>query len=254
MPKPTCQTSLPIHRGYIEGYYGQLLGWQERAGLIDHLAALSCDAYLYAPKEDIYHRWQWRTPYPPEFLASFHELAEHAKSAGIHLLAGIAPGLDFDFTRPDSDTNALFAKAAQLLAAGADAIVLMFDDISDDITALKRLACLKGYVMPGWPMICKPVLAVLSCWYRASLFRRDTRRSSAYGTALDRHLSADISVLLCGKTIIAKQVNLHGQAGQIGNMLARPVVIWDIYIAMIIARAACFLPPMTAGTKPIPSC
>ena len=49
----------------------------------------------------------------------------------------------------------------------------------------------------------------------------------AYGTALDRHLSADISVLLCGKTIIAKEVNLHGQAGQIGNMLARPVVIWD---------------------------
>ncbi len=32
-----AKTTPPVHRGYIEGYYGQLLGWQERAGLIDHL-------------------------------------------------------------------------------------------------------------------------------------------------------------------------------------------------------------------------
>ena len=227
MPEPTCQTSLPIHRGYIEGYYGQLLGWEERAGLIDHLARLSFDSYLYAPKEDIYHRWQWRTGYPSEFMASFHRFSNHAKSAGIHLLAGIAPGLDFDFQTPEADTNALFAKAAQLRAAGADAIVLMFDDISDDLTALTEAGLSEGVcharlandlqIRLGCPVLLVPRL------YSDEI----SGDHLAYGTALNRHLSADISVLLCGETIVAKEVNLHGQAGQIGNMLARPIVIWD---------------------------
>ncbi len=95
-------------------------------------------------------------PIRQNFWPSFHELAEHAKSAGIHLLAGIAPGLDFDFTHPDNDKNALFAKAGQLVRAGADAIVLMFDDISDDISALAKAGLSEGDAMPASP-ICRPI-------------------------------------------------------------------------------------------------
>ncbi len=217
----------PIHRGYIEGYYGQLLSWEERAGLIDHLAALSFDSYLYAPKEDIYHRWQWRTDYPPKFMAEFSRFTHTAKQSGICVLAGIAPGLDFDFQTPEADTNALFAKAAQLVTAGADAIVLMFDDILDDVSALTEAGLSEGVCHArlasdlqthlGCPVLLVPRL------YSDEI----SGDHLAYGTALNQHLSADIPVLLCGETIVAKEVNLHGRAGRIGNMLARPIVIWD---------------------------
>ena len=226
-PRHLAKNTLPVHRGYIEGYYGQLLGWQERAGLIDHLAALSCDAYLYAPKEDIYHRWQWRTPYPPEFLASFHELAEHAKSAGIHLLAGIAPGLDFDFTRPDSDTNALFVKAGQLVRAGAEAIVLMFDDISDDISALVKAGLSEGECHAR---LANDLQTYLGCSVMLvpRLYADEISGDhAAYATALDNYLDPEIPVLLCGETIVAKEVNLQGKAGIMGNCLSHPRLIWD---------------------------
>ena len=128
-----------IHRGYIEGYYGRLLNWQDRSFLLARLSALQCDAYLYAPKEDIYHRRQWRTPYKADFIAHFSAFTAQAKEGGIRVLAGIAPGLDFNFPSPNADKVALFAKADALIKAGADAIVLMFDDISDDFSCLEKL-------------------------------------------------------------------------------------------------------------------
>lgn len=227
MPEPVRQTSLPIHRGYIEGYYGQLLGWQERAGLIDHLAALSFDSYLYAPKEDIHHRWQWRTPYPPEFLAHFREFAEHASAAGIYLMAGIAPGLNFDFIHPDSDTNALFAKAGQLVTAGADAIVLMFDDISDDISVLAEAGLSEGECHAR---LASDLQAHLGCSVLLvpRLYSDEISGDhTAYADALNRTLNPDIAVMICGETIVAKEVNLQGKAGILGNRLSHPRLIWD---------------------------
>ena len=58
-------------RGYIEGYYGHLFGWQDRHRIIAKLAALGMNAYLYAPKEDPCHRVNWRDPWPEEWISGF---------------------------------------------------------------------------------------------------------------------------------------------------------------------------------------
>ena len=52
-----------IHRGYIEGYYGKLLSFEDRHKLLACLQGLSMDSYLYAPKDDLCHRFDWRRPY-----------------------------------------------------------------------------------------------------------------------------------------------------------------------------------------------
>src|SRR5689334_19657516 len=106
--------------GYIEGYYGRLFGWEERASLIDHIAAqrfpaapgrrgkadagsaksarfVKGGAYLYAPKEDALHRQHWRTRYPAEWRNRFAKLAAHAAGRGVDLVPGMAPGLSFDY-------------------------------------------------------------------------------------------------------------------------------------------------------------
>ena len=38
--------------GYIEGYYGKLLEWQDRDRLLDGLEAVGMTSYFYAPKDD----------------------------------------------------------------------------------------------------------------------------------------------------------------------------------------------------------
>ena len=51
--------------GYIEGYYGKELSFKEREGLMHSLADLEMTHYFYCPKEDPYHRMQWKEDYDP---------------------------------------------------------------------------------------------------------------------------------------------------------------------------------------------
>jgi len=126
--------------GYAEGYYGRLLSWHERASLLDTLNETGGNFYLYAPKDDDYHRLNWRTPYPDVWREEFRAFTAKAKTGDtcIDIAAGLSPGIDFDFSHMDDgpdggpDYQALCHKAIQLLSDGASAIVLMFDDIDAD--------------------------------------------------------------------------------------------------------------------------
>jgi len=120
--------------GYAEGYYGRLLSWAERGRILETLNTLSLNTYYYAPKEDPYHRLHWRTPYATAWLAEFRQFCKSANQRGIRVVAGVAPGLDFDFSDlpQGEDFQLLLAKAQGLLEEGADVISLLMDDIDAD--------------------------------------------------------------------------------------------------------------------------
>ena len=58
-------------KGYIEGYYGKLLTWNERIELLDVLYKNNMNFYFYCPKEDINHRFKWKEQYNIEWLKNF---------------------------------------------------------------------------------------------------------------------------------------------------------------------------------------
>jgi hyaluronoglucosaminidase len=76
--------------GYIEGYFGRTLTWPQRRGIIDQLARLGMNRYLYAPKEDPYHRVRWKESYPADWHDELSNLASHAARQGVTLVP--APG------------------------------------------------------------------------------------------------------------------------------------------------------------------
>ena len=126
------KTALPpaLH-GYIEGYYGRLLDWDDRARLLHRLSSLGLNAYLYAPKEDDCHRFEWRRPWDKDWLASFRRFCKEARQHDVCVLGGIAPGLDYDAYNDAEEFGRLLTKAQQLQDAGVHAVVLMFDDIDE---------------------------------------------------------------------------------------------------------------------------
>ena len=83
--------------GYIEGYYGRLLSWKYRKLIIKSLSKNKMNTYFYAPKEDICHRLCWRKNYSKKWHLNFKNFIQFSKLNGIKVIAGIAPGLDFDF-------------------------------------------------------------------------------------------------------------------------------------------------------------
>ena len=126
------QTALPLNlRGYIEGYYGKLLDWDDRARIIEQIATLGMNAYFYAPKEDRCHRFDWRRPWDTDWIAAFSRFCEKAHRHNVCLLGGIAPGLDYDAHDDAAEFARLLTKAQQLRDSGAHAVVLMFDDIDE---------------------------------------------------------------------------------------------------------------------------
>jgi len=126
--------------GYAEGYYGRLLSWDERIEIVQTLHAQQMNAWLYAPKEDPCHRLNWREPWGNEWISSFGRFCLESQKKGVHVIAGIAPGLDFNFSAlsftdevsASGDYLILLDKARQLIAAGANSIGLLMDDIDPD--------------------------------------------------------------------------------------------------------------------------
>ena len=54
-------------RGVIEGFYGFPWSFEDRASMIRDMSEYKMNIYMYAPKDDPYHRDQWREPYPSGF-------------------------------------------------------------------------------------------------------------------------------------------------------------------------------------------
>lgn len=121
-------------RGYAEGFYGRLLSWSERLQILDCLVDHGLNTYYYAPKEDACHRLHWRKPYSASWRKHFRCFCTQARDRKITVIAGVAPGIDFDFRHlsDGADFQSLVEKCVQLLSDGASAISLLLDDIDAD--------------------------------------------------------------------------------------------------------------------------
>ena len=243
----------PSHHGYIEGYYGRLLSWQDRHRLIDHLAHLEMTAYFYAPKEDPYHRFQWRQAYGDDWRQSFRAFTAYAKDKGIRVIAGIAPGLDFDFSSLSNHLNdggggdgddytLLLNKAQQLLADGADEIGLLMDDIDPgfpghagefhhDGEAHTALANALG----------RDLDAPLSLTPR--VYADNIEDDGLYLPHLAQHLDQAIKVFTCGHHIVAADTALLDTNIVKAGISEDRLIIWDNLYAHDYCPRRLFLGP-----------
>lgn len=89
------------------------------------LAGWGMRDFVYAPKDDVKHRAEWRVPYTDEELGGF---AAFASSSPLRLGFGISPGLSID-PASDDDVLALLIKCDQVVDAGAGLVALCLDDI-----------------------------------------------------------------------------------------------------------------------------
>ena len=115
-------------RGVVEGFYGPPWEPAARREAISFLADRGMNAYVYAPKDDVWHRARWREPYPEAERAEIERLARHCAAVGVRMGFAVSPGLDIDYRSPE-DLALLVAKLSGLRAAGADWFLLLLDDI-----------------------------------------------------------------------------------------------------------------------------
>jgi hyaluronoglucosaminidase len=119
-------------RGVIEGFYGPPWTHEERLDMIRFCGAEGLNTWVHAPKDDPYHRKQWREPYPAEQLAQLGELVDEARANGVEFAYSVAPGLDIEYSN-ETELATLVAKCEQVKGIGVSSVQLLWDDVEHDL-------------------------------------------------------------------------------------------------------------------------
>jgi hyaluronoglucosaminidase len=121
-------------RGVVEGFYGETWSFENRADLMNFCRLHNLNAYIYAPKDDPFHRDKWRVPYPAEKISELKKLVDVAKENGIRFIFAISPGLDLNYTgnKGDEDFKLLLRKIDSMYNIGVRNFAIFFDDLKDN--------------------------------------------------------------------------------------------------------------------------
>jgi hyaluronoglucosaminidase len=251
--------------GYIEGYYGRLFGWEERAALVGHIADRRFEgpesaggAYLYAPKEDSLHRRDWRIRYPAAWRKRFKELTLNAARRGVDVVPGMAPGLSYDYRAAD-DYRVLLSKLRDFQKLGCRTLALLMDDIP----AVLPKNCLKTYRTLGEAhgLLLRRLWADLKLtgtecrlWFCPTVytdqFASGPIGKDPYLLDLAATMPAGISLMWTGPRIIAERLDAKALA-ELSRMFKGNVLIWDNLYANDYCPNKIFLGPYEGRTRDV---
>ena len=129
----TFAAPIPL-RGVIEGFYGTPWTFEQREDLMIFCRRHNLNAYIYAPKDDLYHRDKWREPYPAEKFSELKTLVSAAKSNGVRFIFAVSPGQDLNYKgkKGDADFNFMMQKLEAMYQVGVRDFAIFFDDLKDD--------------------------------------------------------------------------------------------------------------------------
>ena len=115
-------------RGFVEGFYGFPWTYEGRLGLMEDCGELKMNTYIYAPKDDPYHRDRWRELYPEEEAENIRKLAAAGHETNVTFCWSVHPGNGFNYNT-DDDFNAIIAKFEQLYNLGVRQFGISYDDL-----------------------------------------------------------------------------------------------------------------------------
>ncbi|MGL5311938.1 MAG: beta-N-acetylhexosaminidase family protein [Peptostreptococcaceae bacterium] len=117
------------YRGFIEGFYGYPWSHSDRISLIKDTSKFKMNTYIYAPKDDPYHRFSWKELYPKDKAKEINELASICENHNMNFCWTIHPGDTLKFI--EEDFNLMIEKFEQLYTLGVRQFGIFFDDTED---------------------------------------------------------------------------------------------------------------------------
>ena len=131
-PGTPAEAAIPM-RGIVEGFYGTPWSHADRLEMLHFSKEKKFNAYIYAPKDDPYHRAKWREPYPEDKLEELKALIQQAQREKVKFIFAISPGLDIQFEglAGISDRLAMKEKMEAMYALGVRNFAIFFDDIEN---------------------------------------------------------------------------------------------------------------------------
>jgi hyaluronoglucosaminidase len=213
----------------------------QRRSLFAFGAARGMNTYLYAPKDDPYHRERWMAPYPPRRWRALLKLIRDARRHKIDFVYAFHPGKGLRFSAQEP-VDILLKKAKLFYAAGVRTFAVLFDDIPSRLEhAIDRkvfknsLARAQGawlaQILTRQPMHWHDV----EWWLCPSYYTTDPLLARVFGSfeadfleTLAGWLPACVPCLWTGPAVVPNKITLaHVKA--IAKRMGHPLILWDNY-------------------------
>lgn len=214
-----------VRRGIVEGYYGKPYTHADRKDLLDFMDSVRMNLYLYAPKDDPFHRDCWREPYPTAKLTELRDLAAYARRREIDFCYCISPGLDMRFA-DESEFARLIEKLRALEAVGITEFALLFDDIRAELKA--EDAARFGSAAEAQAHVAARVREALGkeILFCPTDYWQDT--DTPYRADIKRYLPADTAVMWTGYNTVAEYID-EDDGERARAYFGHELLLWDNY-------------------------
>jgi hyaluronoglucosaminidase len=215
-------------RGVVEGFYGRLWSRAERRALLAFMRTWRLNTYVYAPKNDPFHRELWRVPYRKVALRRLQDLAQAGREESIDLGFALSPGLSIEFGS-EEDYQALLAKMRQFAGLGARIFGLYLDDVPSTLRGGDRRR-FKSLAQAQVHLANRLLQALRHEVDGARLFFCPTEYRGAgdsdYLRELGSGLDPRIEIHWTGPQVVPRRIP-RSDAETVAHTLRRPPLYWD---------------------------
>lgn len=228
-------------RGIVEGFFGPPWSMAHRAAIFEFGAKHGMNTYLYAPKDDPYHRVRWKEPYPEKEWKELLKLIQSARERRIDFLYGFHPGKGLCFTA-EEPTHYLLAKAGRFYDAGVRTFAVLFDDIPSLLEQAVDKDRFDGSLAKAQGLWLKKILdrqpaawRDVEWWICPSYYTEDPLLARTFGAfepsfleTLAAHLPDSVACLWTGPKVIPKTITL-AHIRKVIKRLRHRLILWDNY-------------------------
>ena len=228
-------------RGIVEGFFGPPWSMAQRKAMFAFGAKRGMNTYLYAPKDDPYHRERWRVRYPTRRWLELSQLIRSARANRIDFVYGFHPGKDLCFSA-EEPVKVLLQKAQRFYTAGVRTFAVLFDDIPSRLAhrvdrerfnnSLARAEAMwLGKILERQPSHWQDV----EWWLCPSYYTPDPLLSRVFGAfepdflkTLAECLPAGVACMWTGPAVVPKKITL-AHVTSIAKRIRHPLILWDNY-------------------------
>lgn len=218
--------------GVVEGFYGPPWSHAARVDMIKFLGKNGFNTYIYAPKDDPYHREKWAEPYPRNLFDRIAQLVRASKRCGVNLCFAVSPGLSIRYSS-EEDFAKLTLKFEQVAKLGVKWFGLFLDDIpmelehEEDRAAFRSLGEAHAHI---GNRLLKKLEDVVGNGARLILCPTQYvgTEPTDYHRALGEELSQDVNVMWTGRYVCTPEVNAE-DADSFAAGIGRRPFLWDNY-------------------------
>ncbi len=227
-------------RGIVEGFFGPPWSMVHRAAVFAFGAMRGMNTYLYAPKDDPYHRERWQLPYPEPEWRELCRLIDAAQGHDIDFVYGFHPGKDLCFAAAEP-VRVLLDKAARLHDRGVRTFAVLFDDIPSRLTDAGDMRQFDGSLAKAESLWLEAVLERqpahwdVEWWFCPSYYTDDPLLAKTFGDfepefpeTVGRYLPPSVGCFWTGPKVVPESITLAHMA-EAGERMGHPLLLWDNY-------------------------